>query len=62
LKNLYRVATWTSSICDIEPIEVRKNSIGIYSWMDEEQVRKNIRALEELLDEPPEPELIRVVK
>lgn len=44
-----RITLEISTLDDIEPIEIRKNCIALYVFMDKNQIKRNIEALKELL-------------
>jgi len=57
-----RIGLLISRFCDNYPIELRKNQVALFVLMDRTQVKRNIQALEELLEEKPEVEKIRAEK
>ena len=57
-----RIGLVVSNLCDTYPIELRKNQIALFVLMNKTQVKRNIQALEELLEEKQEVEKIRMVK
>jgi hypothetical protein len=63
VKKLPKIGLVFSSFCDVETIEIRANNISLYVRMDENQIKQNIKALEEVLESVNKPESkIRVVK
>lgn len=44
---MQRVTLEISNLCDIWPIEVRKNGIALFTMMDARQIRRNIKTLKE---------------
>jgi len=59
---IQRIGLLISRFCDTCPIELRKNQVALFVLMNKTQVKRNIQALEELLDEKQEVEKIRAVK
>jgi len=59
---IQRIGLLISNLCDTYPIELRENQIALFVLMNRTQVKRNIQALEELLEEKSEVEKIRAEK